>query len=87
MERWWNDFVETRHFFSLSVAEKDYASFIISGFTDYMYSYEGQEPGKWSLAAMESVCTNIFPEKNRGAKRIAKTRALRGIIEGFRALF
>lgn len=28
-----------------------------------MYSYEGQEPDTWSPAAMESVCTIIFPRK------------------------
>lgn len=63
VERWLNEFIETEHFSSLSDAEKDHADFIIGGFTEYMYSYEGKAPDKWSLAAMESVCVNIFPRK------------------------
>lgn len=60
---WYKEFVETRHFLSLSDTEKKNAMFLISGFTQYMSSYEGEDPDEWSLDSMVMVCTEVFPEK------------------------
>lgn len=63
MEELGFQFVESQCFLSLSQSQKENAEFILSVFTDYMYSYHGELIGKWTIPEVKDCCCNTLPRK------------------------
>lgn len=63
VHNWYREFEQTPAFGALSDEQQDQAGFVISSFSEYMYSYQLCTPEDWNLSDLQEVCLQILPRK------------------------
>lgn len=63
VEKWYELFTRSKHFEELTPEQKYESDFIITTFTEYMYSYHLLAPEEWDEECLEDCCTEILPRK------------------------
>lgn len=66
VRKWIWQFERSSFYKELEEIEQGNVGFTVETFTDYMYNYEGQEPGEWTVNSMEEVCLEVVPRKVSG---------------------
>ena len=61
--KWYDDFEKTSAFDALSKSAQDNAWFIISYFSETMYSYNVETPAQWTDLSLEETIGELFPRK------------------------
>jgi hypothetical protein len=66
MERvcaWWNQFIKTPFFESLTEEQKDSSESVVLSVTENVYVTYGMSPEEWDESALEEICVRTLPKK------------------------
>jgi hypothetical protein len=63
VSEWSRVFSESQHYANLTEEQKEESGFIISTFTEYMYSYHGSRPDEWDEIDLRACCLDTLPRK------------------------
>lgn len=62
-QRWSDEFSKSRYYEGLTEEQKQESEFVITSFTEYMYSYHCLRPEEWNEFEIEECCLYTLPRK------------------------